>query len=255
MGNIFAIARYTLKEHIRHRVYLTVVLFGVILLGSGALISTLALEEQVRVMMDVGLGGIEFLALVAVLFVTVNLVLDEIQSRSIYLILSHPIERWEYIVGRFAGTASALAIGVLIMSVLHVGGLYLMDWTWKSSYLLMVVCIIMKISVVGALALLVSLVSTSTASSMTFMGFFWVMGHFSREMAFMAAKSSSPLIKVMSWVFQRVTPDFQYFNYRDFAHAAVAPPAAWFVWLMVYAVSYIAVALFLTSWLFSRKEV
>jgi hypothetical protein len=108
---------------------------------------------------------------------------------------------------------------------------------------------------VGSLALLVSLITTSTASSMTLTGFLWVMGHFSGELRFMADKSTSAVVKSVIWIFQHLAPDFSYYNYRDFWQSTQTPSSVWFGWMAVYTVSYIFVALFLTSWLFSKREV
>lgn len=254
MESLLAVAQYTLKEHIRNRIYLTVVLFGIILLGGGLVVSALAVEEQVKMMVDLGLGGIEFLALVAVLFVTVNLILEEMETRSVYLILSHPVERWQYIVGRFLGTLLALVAGMLFMAALHVGSLLLIGWKMEYFYPIAVLCSVAKIAVVGALALFVSLITTSTASSMTLTGFLWVLGHFTSELGYMADRSANPVIKAVTEFLGYVAPNFSYFNYRDFWQATVIPPASWFGWLGLYSISYIGIALFLTSWLFSKKE-
>ena len=254
MESLIAVAGITLKEHIRNRIYLTVVLFGLVLIGAGAVISSLAVEEQVRMMLDVGLGGIEFLALLAVVFVTVNLVLQEMESRSLYLILSHPVPRWQYILGRYLGTVMALAAGIVLMGVLHVGSLMLAGWTWQWAYPIALGISILKIALVASLALLVSLITTSTSSAMTLTGFLWVMGHFTSELKFIGDKSANPLVKAGIEFFQYVAPNFSYLNYRDFWHATLTPPSGWFGWMLLYVVSYTGVALFLTCWAFSKKE-
>jgi ABC-type transport system involved in multi-copper enzyme maturation permease subunit len=117
-----------------------------------------------------------------------------------------------------------------------------------------VLCSILKISVVGSLALLVSLITTSTASSMTLTGFLWVLGHFTNEIQFMSERSANPLVKAVTEFLSYVAPNFSYFNYRDFWQATLTPPPSWFGWLGLYSVGYIGVALFLTSWIFSKKE-
>ncbi len=254
MESLLAIAHYTLKEHIRNRIYLSVIFFGFILIGSSMIISALAVEEQVRMMVDVGLAGIEFLALITVLFVTVNLVLEEMESRSLYLILSHPVERWQYIVGRFLGTIAALTAGMLMMALLHVGSLYLAGWRLEAFYPQAMLCAILKVIVIGALALLISLITTSTASSMTLTGFLWVLGHFTSEVQFMVERSQNPLVKAAGDFLHYVAPNFTYFNYRDFWRAATVPPPGWFAWMGVYSFCYVGISLFLTSWVFSKKE-
>jgi len=254
MESLLAVAQYTLKEHIRNRIYLTVVLFGVILLGGGVIISALAVEEHTRMMVDLGLSGIEFLALITVLFVTVNLILEEMETRSVYLILSHPIDRWQYIVGRFLGTMAALVIGILLMAALHVASLKLIGWKMEFFYPVAILCSIAKISIVGALSLMISLITTSTASSMTLTGFLWVLGHFTTELQYMSDRSANPLVKAFSEFLGYVAPNFSYFNYRDFWRATTVPPGAWFAWLGFYSAAYVGIALCLTSWLFEKKE-
>lgn len=257
MRGILAIAGYTLRQHMRQRVYLSMLLFGVLLLGASVLVSTLAVAERLRILVDIGLAGIEFLALLAVVFTMVNLVLDEVESRSIYLVLTRPLERWHYVVGRYTGTLAAVAGGMALMALAHVVMLKLYGWAIFDNgraYALAWLCAFGKIALVGAVALLFSLFSTSAASSMAFTVFFWIMGHLSEEIRFLGEKSASLLVQPVVWVIYNLTPNFTYFNYRDFWDAAQTPPAAWFGWMAVYAVSYTAACVYLACFLFEEKE-
>jgi ABC-type transport system involved in multi-copper enzyme maturation permease subunit len=200
------------------------------------------------------LAGIEFISLMAVVFITVNLVLVEMETRSIYLILSHPIERWQYIVGRYLGTIIALLMGMIIMALFHLITLFAEGWVWNISYLVSIVTSMGKIAIIGALALFLSLSTTSSASAMSFTAFLWVLGHFSSELKFMAEKSVNPLVKSVLWVTQQAAPNFSFFNYRDFWQAVQAPPPHFYSWMGIYTVCYIGTALLLSSWLFSKRE-
>jgi len=251
---IFAIARYTFKQHVRHRIYLTVALFGLILLAGSLVISSLAVEEQARMLLDLGLAGIEFVALLAIVFVTVNLVLEEIDSRAITLILVHPVKRSEYLLGRFFGTLFAIVLGMIGMAALHLVLLFPTQWTPGWFYALAWVCSLGKVAIIGALALLLSLFSTSTASAMTFTIFFWILGHFTGELQFLSEKSNHSTVKVLVWAMQKITPNFSYYNYRDFWAAVSTPPASWYFWLVAYTFAYVGVCLFLSNFLFSQKE-
>lgn len=253
--DLYAIVSYTVKEHIRDRVYLSLFLFGFLLLGGGLVVSALAISERFKMLTDLGLAGIEFLGLTMIVFVTVNLVLSEIENRTLYLTLSRPVARWEYILGRFLGTFLAVAAAMAIMAVAHVLVLRVVGGYWvTSAYLLAWSCSVAKIAVVGALALLVSLFSTSAASAMTFTLFFWALGHFSEELNYLGQKSANPLIKGAVWAFYNLAPNFSYFNYRDFWAAARTPPATWFLSLGAYAVCYTGVCLWLSSFVFSKRE-
>ena len=254
MDSILAIIRYTFKEHFRHRVFLTVLLFGLILLGGSLVVSALASESRLRLMTDLGLASIEFLSLIAVVFVTVNLILGEIESRTITLLLSHPIPRWQYVAGRFLGTLAAIALGMAVMAFLHVGMLRLYHWHWEPFYGIALLCMGAKVMTTGAVALLFSLFSTSAPALMTFTLFMWMAGHFSQEMKFLGEKSANPIVKALVSVFYYVAPNFSYFNYRDFAQAAQVPPFPWFAWVFLYAAGYTSVCLFLSQALFEKRE-
>ncbi len=254
MSKLLAIVNYTIKQHIRNRIYLAVLLFGLVIVGGSLVISSLALDERVRVLLNLGLAGIEFISILSIVFVTVGLILDEVESKSVYLILSHPIQRWHYVLGRYLGTLASIVAGMFFMALLHVGSLVLHGWEWQNFYSLAWFCSVGKVALISSLALFISLITTSTASSMTLTSFLWVMGHFSSELKFLGEKSANALIKSAVQFFYHVTPDFSVFNYRDFYKAAAAPGPDWFVWLLFYFVFYVGTMLYLSSWLFSKRE-
>ena len=216
MNSLCAIVGYTFKQHLRHRVYLTVGLFGLVLLGGSLVAATLAAEERVRLLLDLGLAGIKLLALVAIVFVTVSLILDEIDARSITLILTRPVKRLDYVLGRFLGTFLSISFGMVLMAVLHLGILIAAGWSPNRMYAIALICSVGKVAVVGSLALFLSLFTTSAASAMTFTIFFWIMGHFSDELMFLGEKAGNAPVKALVWIVSSLTPNFSYYNYRDF---------------------------------------
>jgi len=246
---------YTFKEHIRHRLYLSLFLFGFILLMGGLVISALAVEQRGRMMLDLGFSAIEFLGLTTIVFVSVNLVLSEIENRTIYLVVSRPLARWQYIVARFIGTTLAVALSMAVMALLH--AVLLLPYTGvisASTYVMAWLCSVAKLTVVGSLALALSLLTTSAPTAMTFTFFLWAIGHFSQEVRFLGEKSAHMGVKALVWFFYHVAPDFSYFNYRDFFYTATPPTWAWGLSLGVYAFSYTAICLWIASVVFSKRE-
>lgn len=253
--NLWTLIRCTVKEQVRHRVFLSLFLFGFILLGGGAIVSSLAVEQRAQMLMDLGLAGIEFLGLTTIVFSMANLILSEMDNRTIYLLLSRPLPRWQYILGRYLGTTLAVGIAMAIMAFMHILLLRLFGGSWVSaSYLVAWSCSLAKLAVVGSLALLLSLLTTSAASAMSFTLFLWVLGHFSEELRFLAQKSANPLFQAAIWCFCNLAPNFSYFNYRDFWLASRQPPWAWFASLAAYAFCYSGVCLWISTFLISKSE-
>ncbi|OGS18288.1 MAG: hypothetical protein A3J83_07055 [Elusimicrobia bacterium RIFOXYA2_FULL_40_6] len=253
MDNIIAILGYTIKQHLRHKVYLIVILFGMILIMGGLVLSSLS-TGRIRMLMNIGLSSIEFLALITIIFTTVNLILEELESRTIYLMLAHPLKRWEYIAGRYIGTVISIALGMLIMMALHLTLLFLAGWPWQNIYIIAWLCSLGKVVVMSAITLLISLFTTSAVTAMSFSVLIWLLGHFSEELKFLGEKSANLFVKAVVGVIYNITSNFSYYNYRDFWAAAQTPPVAWFGWMIIYTFAYTGICLILSNFLFSQKE-
>lgn len=80
-----------------------ILLFACVLIGFSLVLATLSLGEAKRIIVDFGLSMIEIGGLIAVIFVGGQILFREIEGRTIYLILSKPIARKDYILGKFIG--------------------------------------------------------------------------------------------------------------------------------------------------------
>jgi ABC-type transport system involved in multi-copper enzyme maturation permease subunit len=253
MGTIKAVFTYTFREHVRHKVWLSAALFGLIMLAGTLVTSALAQEERARMILDLGLAANEAIALVSIVFLTVHLILQEIESRAVFLILTHPVRRSDYLLGRFFGTLAAVGLVMAAMGILHWSTLKAAGWLDEGSYLLAWSCAFGKVAIMGALSLLLSLALTSEAAAMAFAVFFWVLGHFTAEMRFLAEKSASAATGAFLAIVSHAVPDFAHLNYGDAWHAA-APSAAWAAWAAAYCVAYCTACLALAVQVFDQKE-
>ena len=253
MKKIVSIAYYTYLENIRNKIFYVIILFGIVLIGTAFLLSALGGEQSRRVLLDVGLGAIEFLALITAGFSAVTLALEEMDSKTIYLILTRPVPRSVYLAGRYLGLLSAVYSGMVLMAVLHVSILFLQGWVFEPRYILALIFSAEKITVVGAVALFFSLFSTSAVSSISFTVFFWVLGHFSEEIRFLGEKAHGVVPKLTALSVYYILPNMQYFNIRDFWDLPSISPA-WIASAALYGLSYSAVCLALSLWLFRRRE-
>lgn len=252
-NTITSLIRYTIMQNFRNKIFYVLVLFAFIMFIGSFLFSSLGGEQEQRLIFDLGNGCIELFGLILAVFAAVTLVLEEIESRTIYLVLSRPIKRYQYIVGRYAGLLCAVALSILIMSGVHLAFLLLKGWTFDIKYFLIVFMTIEKISLISAIALFFSLFSTSAASSIVFTLFFWILGHFSIEMRFLSGRLTSFFtIFIMKTVYY-IVPNLHYFNIRDqwnqpdYSVGLIG-------FSSLYAVLYIGVCLSLSTMLFNKKE-
>jgi hypothetical protein len=253
MNKVLSIARYTFVENIRNKVFYILIFFGVIMVFASLLMSAVGGEQSQRILLDVGLGAIEFFALVTVGFAAVTLVLEEMESKTIYLVLTRPVNRAAYLAGRYAGLLAAVYCGMLLMALFHSGLLFLKGWPFTGRYVLALLLSAEKITVIGSLALFFSLASTSAVSSVSFTVFFWLLGHLSEEIGFLAHKLTAVVPKALTLAAYYLIPNFQYFNLRDFWDApnVIGP---WILVSAAYGLLYSALCLALSLWIFKFRE-
>jgi ABC-type transport system involved in multi-copper enzyme maturation permease subunit len=118
-ARIYAIALNTYREAVRDRV-----LFGVLVLAAGVLALTLALgelslDQQMRVVTDLGLASISLFSVVVAIFLGSSLLYKEIERKTLYVILPKPIARFEFLLGKYFGIVATCAVFVAIMGALQ----------------------------------------------------------------------------------------------------------------------------------------
>jgi ABC-type transport system involved in multi-copper enzyme maturation permease subunit len=119
VARIYAIALNTYREAVRDRV-----LFGVLVFAAGVLALTLALgelslDQQMRVVTDLGLASISLFSVVVAIFLGSSLLYKEIERKTLYVILPKPIARFEFLLGKYFGIVATCAVFVAIMGALQ----------------------------------------------------------------------------------------------------------------------------------------
>lgn len=254
MDKILAVARFSFLETLRNKIYNTIILFGFLMLGVGTLLGVLAVEEEVRLIFDLGLGAIELFALITAAFGAVTMILEEMDSRALYLIITRPLARSQYLLGRSAGLWASVGLSIFVMAAGHLALLLLKGWVWDPRYLLAVGLIFGKVVLISSLAVFFSLFSSSPMSAVVFTFFFWTAGHFGPELKFLAEKAESVLVSAMVQFVFLLVPNLQFFNLRD---AWNTPGISWEAWVIrpaVYGLCYTGACLAFAAFLFRKKE-
>ena len=111
-----AIAGNTVREAIRNKILYALLFFGVMLIGIGIFVSTLSYVESERILQSVGLASIRLFGAAIAIFVGVGLIHKEVDRRTIFTILSKPVSRTEFLIGKYLGLVATLWMQVAIMA-------------------------------------------------------------------------------------------------------------------------------------------
>ena len=127
MTKTLAIAFNTFKEAVRNRVLYVLLFFSVLILFGAWLASTLSIERPERIVRDLGVAAINVISGLIAVFVGIGLVYNDLDKKTIYTVVSKPISRWQFIVGKYIGLLGTILVNVLIMTWVFCTVLHLRD--------------------------------------------------------------------------------------------------------------------------------
>jgi ABC-type transport system involved in multi-copper enzyme maturation permease subunit len=247
------IARNTFREATRDRVLAGVVIAGSLVIIGTRLLHALALGEGRRLTIDLGLTTISLFGLLIVILVGTSLVAKEIERRTIFNLLARPISRPAYLVGKWLGLSGALwvvagSLGLVLWGVLAVGGSgTLGPVVIQAAYLAG-----LELTVITALAVLFSALSTPVLSALYTIGFYAI-GQWSWDLREYARQFPTSLRTTLE-VVANIVPNLPVFNMRALAAHGEAATVYHVVIATVYALVYCGCVLALASAAFESRD-
>ncbi len=259
ISRIWAIALNTFREAARIRV-----LYGIVVLVIGAnlfaiVLGEMSIREQARVARDVGLAGISLFGSLTAIFLGVFLLYTEVQRRTIHAIVSKPIERWEFVVGKYLGMALVLTVLVALFAVAMVAMLLSQDVGVSGAVVRAIVLAWGEVLTVAAIAIFFSSFSTPFLSGIFALAM-WVIGRVTPDIE-AAMREGAGWIKVTARVALEIVPDIHLFSPsgRIVEDAAVSVHADFVSWSYVgiaslHGLGWIVGLLALACILFHRRD-
>ncbi len=252
-GTLTAIAGNTVREALRNRVLYTLVFFAVLLIGSGVLLATLSYVERERILQDVGLEAIRFFGATIAIFVGVGLIHKEVERRTVYTILSKPVSRGEFILGKYAGLVATVWLQVTVMATAFAAVVLLAGVSLSFAHLAALLLTALELALLVAVATFFSAFTTPMLAACFTLGSY-MLGHLSRDLREIGAASDSAAVERATAALSWILPDLDSFNLTiqavhglPIAVHELAVPA-------LYGVGYAGLLLLAAVFLFERRD-
>jgi len=262
LDRIWAVGLNTFREAARNRVLYVLVMFVLVLMAFSLVLGQLSLNEEVRVIKDLGLAGISFFGVAIALFLGVNLLSKELERKTVYFVVPKPLLRWEFLIGKFVGLGVTLLLLVVAMSLALWGFVTVQDGHHGVALVRAEVLVLFELWLLTAVAMLFSSFSSPYLSAM-FTAALWVIGRNRPDLvAFATGKKlggtpSGELLEFMS----NVLPDFHafYISGADLGGQTVSVHESFVSWSYVgsvglYGFAYGAACLLGAVLLFARRD-
>jgi ABC-type transport system involved in multi-copper enzyme maturation permease subunit len=207
------IAANTFREAVRDRVLYNLIAFALLLSGAAIFVGQISIEIEKLVVINLGLTAVSLFGVVIAIFIGIGLVSKEIDKRTLYTVLSRPVRRWEFIVGKFFGLSGTLVVNTFCMAIgVFAALLYVSHKFMPADALIFVALyfIVLQFLIICSLALLFSSFSSPLLSAVFSFSLF-VIGSFAEDLRGFAGMAHG-ITRWLATAAAYLVPNFSAFN-------------------------------------------
>ena len=250
---IWAISSVTFHELLREKILWSAFVFAVLCVGLAFAASQLAFADNARVALDFGLTSVSIIGGMISIIMGAALIAKEVQNRTLYLVLTKAIWRWQFVLGRFMGLLAILILNSLLMTAVVIVVVKMAGGSLDSSFAKSIILQIVEFGVLAAMASIFSAFSTSTLAAIFASGI-WVIGHAMTDLRLLSQKIEPPTMRPVLGAITSILPDLTRFDIK--AEVSHNLPVTWtFTGVSVaYGIAYILFALVVSCLIFQRRD-
>jgi len=292
VGRVWELARQTFRQLVRMKVFYFLIFFALIVIGGSMFVLRYnSPEQELKLLKDFSFFAMTLFTSLLGIVGTAMLIPRDIEDRTIYTILSKPVSRLEYLLGKLFGVLLLIGASLLLMNAFFTVVLYLrqslmlaeqeayilgggnagddarqafavmaetirlngVTWSLQAA----VVSIFCKSVVIVSLALMISTFASTTLFTMVTAAVAFFAGHLQADMRayYESLPATESAARMLAAPLAILLPDFQLFNVVDAAVAGEVLGWADVGKLAGFALGYFAVYTSAAWFLFQDKEI
>jgi ABC-type transport system involved in multi-copper enzyme maturation permease subunit len=254
-ARIVHIASNTFREAVRDRVLYNLIAFALLMSGAAILVGQISIDIERLVVINLGLTAVSLFGMVIAIVIGIGLVSKEIEKRTLYTVLSRPVGRWEFIVGKFLGLAGTLVVNTFFMALgVFAALLYVSHHFQKTDggVLVALYFIILQFLIITALTLLFSSFSSPLLSAVFAFSLF-VIGGFAEDLRGFA-RMTQGITRWLATGAAYLVPNFSALNVISSVAHAQPVAGQLILYNTAYALVYATTALCGAVLIFERRD-
>lgn len=267
MSGMISLAYITFKEGMRSRALLGIFIMALLAFVFTVTLTNLFMRDIIKVAADLSLATISFSGLLMVIFIGTNLLSKDIDKRTIYMVISRPISRAQYIVGKFFGLCLLIIAAVLFLGVISSLPVYFAGLSYEnpqsmfkwSIYFSAIAFIAMKLMLMASIIIFFSSITSTSFISLILTIATYIIGSTTEVVKGLAdvkmegveiTPFMAGVIKFVYYVF----PNLSFFDLKIQAAHGLMLPQSYFLWISLYWVFYTAIMVTAGALLMERRQ-
>ncbi len=262
MNTIWLLASGTFGEAMRRKILLVFLFVALALIVMGFAFASFTPQRELVVIKSLGLGVIGLAGVFISVILGINLIPNEIERRTIYTILSKPVQRWQFVCGKFLGGLMTVLSNIALMGVAFIVLMIIKEHGFNHDVMNVakgVLMIFFQLTLVGAVALFFSVfVSPFVNFFLTFAIYLLGSTNIAGDLADDPDHKKSQLAVGFFKFLHSIIPNFSNFNIENpiiNPHVIITNETSYILQNVLYAVVYTAILLTIAVLIFDRREV
>ncbi len=285
-SRVWAIAGNTFTQLVRMKVFYFMLIFSALIIGANLLFLSFTFEQELKILKDVSFGAMSLFASIFAIVGTALLIPKDMEDRTLYTILTKPVPRVEYLLGKLLGILLLIGVSILLMALLFFTVLYIRQHGilaekiaslprraseadiesfrenifsrgLQPELLLGVIAVFLKAAVAAGVALFVSTFASSTLFTIIVSLVVYFIGHaqsLALDYYFAQGELHSAGQRFFAGLIGVVFPNFQLFNVTDGLTAGEVIPASLMARLVGLTAFYLTIYSLVSWMVFAKKE-
>jgi len=253
---IVAIAWVTVREALRQKLAVNLLVFAVVLVIASLTLSTLTFGEQYRIIADIALSSMEIFGTLIAVFLGAGLIARDVERRTVYPIIAKPVSRAQYVVGRYLGLVSTTTLNLLLMAAVLTAVLFYylhsLSFFGDTPFFAVLLAMAVRFAMVGAVAAFFSTFTTSTLA-VIFTLALTVAGQLSSDFVRYWGEHGA-LARAAGWLAFVLVPNLESLNLKEAMVYKDPVPLSFFTTGVGYGLLYAAAVVAFAVAVFSRRD-
>lgn len=269
----WTIALYTWREGMRKKTLIGFLILSLLVIFGSTFMTAFMTEARIvgdiesdvesKLIKDICVSAISIFGVLITIFISASVVPTEMDNKVIYTVLSKPVRRYQYLLGKFMGVQLIVLINLALMSALFFFALYIKEKAPPTLLLWSALLTYFQFLIVSSFTFAVACTSTSSILPTIAGLFIYITGNLTeylKDVAYRAGQSGEPFDRAIGYIARalfEVLPNLRNFDLKDqilYLQSNDPPMDIQIPNLIAYGLVYAFAGCFLAWWLFRRKE-
>lgn len=244
----------TFREAVRDRILHSILFFAILTVLLSLALKEVTIGDQEKVVRSIAQGSIDIFASVIALFLGISAIWKELDKKTIYTILSKPIPRWMFVLGKYSGLVLTVTIQILLMTIFYTVLMSIQQGFPPGVFFVSVGLLWVEMLLLLAFATLCSAYSAPTTAAAFALSIFAI-GHLADDIWLFGNQAENPSLRQMAQIMYWVLPNFEVLSIRSHAVHHREIPWGQVGYAVAYGFSYSALVLGFAISIFRRRDI